>query len=195
MPIRVQEAPSRSVATVEATLSRLLAEPEFERRANLAAPLSDVPLSLSTPHQVFTVEVNYLLERGLSAARPTETRFIVLQGEKVLGSAETRLVDGTPGPFANVAQGAEVEGFVDALRQAEALDDVAGSDFELRTLRINELHVTAIWLRGTDRDLIVPAAPSPEPFTPGRPFRAEEFVQMVAEVARSIQFGREPVEG
>ena len=105
MPIRTPEAPRRSVAVVETTLARLLAEPQFLRQAKLVAPIDEQPLSLSTPHHVFAVEVEQLRRQGLEHAEPTSVRFIVLQGDNTLGSAETRLEQGgRPGPFANVAR-------------------------------------------------------------------------------------------
>ena len=196
MPIRTQEPPRRSVAVIEATLARLLAEPQFLRRAKLVAPLDEQPLSLSTPHNVFAIEVEQLRRQGLENAEPTSLRFIVLQGDDTLGSAETRLErDGRPGPFANVAQGAEVEGFVDGIARSERLGEVEQEDFELRALRVNELHLHAIWLRGeSGRDLIIPAAPSRAPFTPGQPLDADEFLRAIEEAAQAFAERGEPVD-
>jgi hypothetical protein len=197
MPIRIPEAPPRSVAAVEATLARLLAEPQFRRRAKLVARVDQVPLSLSTPHQVFSVEVEELRRGGLDTAEPTSLRFIVLQGDRALGSAETRLDErGLPGSFANVAQGAEVEGFVDGLLRAERLPQIDEDDYELRALRVNELHLQAVWLRGASgREFIVPAEPSYPPFRSGEPLDADEFLRLVEEAARSLPDTERPVEG
>lgn len=196
MPIRTPEAPRRSVEAVEATLARLLAESQFRRRAKVARG-DQVPLSLSSPHQVFSVEVEQLRRGGLDTAEPTSLRFIVLQGDRTVGSAETRLDErGLPGSFANVAQGAEVEGFVDGLLRAEQLPQTEDDDYELRALRVNELHLQAIWLRGASgRELIVPAEPSFAPFRPGEPLDAEEFLRLVEEAARSFLETEKPVEG
>ncbi|MGI8684608.1 MAG: hypothetical protein ACR2MO_05895 [Acidimicrobiales bacterium] len=195
MPIRTEKAPPRSVAVVERTLTRLLAEPQFRRRAKVGS-VEKEPLSLSTPHSVYSVGVDELLRGGLKAAEPTSTRFIILQGDRTLGSAETRLEGDRPGAFANVAQGPEVDGFVEGLARTEALDRVAKDDFELRALRINELHVHALWLKGASgTDVIVPIEPSPEPFAPGRALEVDEFLRFVAEAAERRPDSREPVEG
>jgi hypothetical protein len=73
---------------------------------------------------------------------------------------------------------------VDAITSAEQEDRVRDSDFALRLLRVPALHLTALWLRGTDgTDVIVPLAPAPRPFEPNRSYDAEEFAARAAELA------------
>ena len=197
MPIRTEEPPRRSVAMVQSTLARLVADPVFRRRAGVRPVSDDQALGLSTPHGVFCVEVEQLRRDGLEAAQPTSTRFIVLQGDRTIGSAETRLDDeGRPGAFANVAQGAEVDGFVDGLARSEKHPRTAKESFELRVLRVNELHLQALWLRAeSGRDVIVPSEPAFPPFSAGEPLEVEEFLRLVDEAARSRPDTERPVEG
>lgn len=197
MPIRTEEPPRRSVAMVQATLARLVADPVFRRRAGIRPVTDDQALGLSTSHGVFCVEVEQLRREGLEAAEPTSMRFIVLQGDRTVGSAETRLdKDGRPGSFSNVAQGAEVDGFVDGLARSEQHPRMAEENFELRVLRVNELHLQALWLRAeSGRDVIVPSEPALPPFSAGQPLEVEEFLRLVNEAAASIPDTEKPVEG
>jgi hypothetical protein len=197
MPIRTEEPSRRSVAMVQATLARLVADPVFRRRAGIRPVTVDQALGLSTPHGVFCVEVEQLRREGLKAAEPISMRFIVLQGDRTVGSAETRLdTDGRPGSFSNVAQGAEVDGFVDGLARSEKHPRMAEENFELRVLRVNELHLQALWLRSeSGRDVIVPSEPAFPPFSAGQPLEVEDFLRLVNEAAASLPDTERPVEG
>jgi hypothetical protein len=138
-------------------------------------------------HEVYTARLDALADgHGLDAATDRAGwRMLVEHRGDVVAAAEVPAAGGGRAtPQGQMNRGAFVRSTVDAITSAEQEDRVRDSDFALRLLRVPALHLTALWLRGTDgTDVIVPPAPAPRPFEPNRSYDAEEFAARAAELA------------
>jgi hypothetical protein len=162
MPLLVKEPPRQAADTVDVTFRTFAANRTFRTPALRNAT---GPLSLTQPHQVFTLGLAGLIAgKGLEAAVPTGWRYLVQDGEKVLASAETVLgAAGGEHVFSAFNEGRFVASTAQAIASARELPEVAKRSFELRYLQVPALYASALWLHdaGGNGDLLVPLAPSP----------------------------------
>ena len=179
MPIVTSELPRDAIETVRRTLS---ATGRFPRRRGAA-------LSLSSPHPIFTVE----LERLATADRPLDAAELV--GWRVLLEEDKRVVAAVELPGAEpekagalVNRGAFAQSTVVALNTAERDERVGSQRVELRLLRVNALYLLALWLHAADgeEDIFVPLAPVPAPLRAETVYERENLEAELSEMARSV---------
>jgi hypothetical protein len=179
VPIVTSELPPDAIEAVRSVLS---ATERFPRRKGGA-------LSLSSPHPIFTVELERLAagDRPLDAAELVGWRALLEEDKRVVAAVE--LPGAEPGKAgALVNRGAFVESTVAALTTAERHERVASERLELRLLRVNALYVLALWLHAAEGqdDLFVPLAPAPAPLRAGEAYERKELEAELSEMARSV---------
>lgn len=184
MTLRVPEPTEASVETVRSHLSELAGRTAFRRRA--LARANPAGLALAAPHDVYSLGLRDLAEgASLDAATVDGRRFIVMDGDKPIASAE--LADQGRGSGFQATEGPYVESTAAALERADEDPELAEDDYEIRVLRIPGLYVMALWLKheqgGTD--VLIPLDPAPAPLEPGRKYGPVEILSALAEPARA----------
>jgi hypothetical protein len=179
MTLRVPEPTEASVETVRSHLSELAGRTAFRRRA--LARANPAGLALAAPHDVYSLGLSDLAEgASLDAAKVDGRRFIVMDGDKPIASAE--LADQGRGSGFQATEGPYVESTAAALERAEEDPELAED-----VLRTPGLYVMALWLKheqgGTD--VLIPLDPAPAPLEPGRKYGPVEILSALAEPART----------
>ena len=94
------------------------------------------------------------------------------------------------------AQLAELTRTVEALAASREMPEVADEDVEVRLLTVPGLNLTALWLHGDTRDLLVPIAPAPAGVEAGRQHDARELLESLTEQARErVEIGPDDERG
>jgi hypothetical protein len=176
VPIVTGQLPSEAIDAARRALS---ATGRFPRRRGGR-------LSLSSPHQIFTVALDRLAagDRLADAAGPVGWRALLEEDEQVVAAVELPGTEPGKEP-AIVNRGAFVDSTVAALGTAEEHERVAAERVELRLLQVNALYVVALWLHAA-ADLFVPLAPAPPPLRAGTVYESEPFEAELSELARSV---------
>ena len=181
MPIRIPDPVPGAVELVRSSLSPLVALPEFRERVGLTGPLDALGLSMAAPHHVFTVSLDDAASGDLEGARPDVHRVVALAGDHVLGVVDLALdPQGQPAELRSVSNGPAIESLARVIRSLESLDAVAQGSYELRELQINELNLSAVWLKGEDGqdDVVIPVRGF-APFVPGQAMDGASFFEQV----------------
>jgi len=120
------------------------------------------------PHPVYELGLDQLKDQKtrFEDARLVGWRYLLVQNQKVVQAAE---ISGTPAGGSGSKFSSLTSGYAaameDVFHKAEQLPEVAGGDFEIRTLRVPGVYVTALWLKDLqhkrDRFLLVPPVFSP----------------------------------
>jgi hypothetical protein len=181
MTLRVPEPTRESLEVVRRHLSELAGRAQFRTRAlGRANPLS---LALAAPHDVYFLGLDDVAaDARLDAARLVGRRFLVMDGDQAVASAEIterdRAFQANEGPY--------VEATATAIAAAERNPRFADGEYEVRVLRIPALYFMALWLkdeRGSS-DVVIPLAPAPAPLEPGQPYTPEDVLSQLAPSAR-----------
>jgi hypothetical protein len=184
MTLRMPEPTEASVETVRSHLSELAGRTAFRRRALTRA--NPAGLALAAPHDVYSLGLSDLAEGvSLAAATVDGRRFIVMDGDKPIASAE--VADQGRGSGFQATEGPYVESTAAALERAEEDPDLDDDDYEIRLLRIPALYVMALWLKNEQggTDVLIPLDPTPSPLEAGRKYAPAELLSALAEPARA----------
>jgi hypothetical protein len=181
MTLRVPEPTRESVEAVRRHLSELGGRAQFRGRAlGRANPLN---LALAVPHDVYFLGLDDVAAgAGLDAARLVGRRFLVMDGDQAVASAEIAERDGA----FQANEGPYVEATATAIVAAERNPRLADGEYEVRVLRIPALYFMALWLRDERGagDVVIPLAPAPAPLEPGQPYPPEDVFSQLASGAR-----------
>jgi hypothetical protein len=183
MTLRVPKPTEASVETVRLHLSALAGRTAFRERSLTRA--DPAGLALAAPHDVYSLGLRGLAEgASLEAATAVGRRFLVMDGDKPVASAE--LADDEGSGF-QVNEGPLVESTAAAIEHAETDPELGGSDYEVRVLRVPGLYFTALWLKNEQdgADVVIPLQPAPAPFMAGRKYAPVEIRSLLAEAARA----------
>lgn len=137
------------------------------------------PHDLAVPHDVYTLALNDF-DKGLSGARRTALRYLVMSGSRAVAAAELESSTKATAPkLSHINQGSLVSASLAALESAEQLPATQKDDFDLRLLQIPAIHAIALWLHGRNSDLLIPLDPEFNESTGGTavadPLTPEEF--------------------
>lgn len=182
MPLLLHAAPVNSArvfedAVIELRSSGLLALPHAARPA------------LASPMRVFTLDATSIAQgRGLAEARPIGWWSEVRSDGVVVGALE--LMD-VPHPgrgrsalrFGAFFTGALQRGVADALR-GRALE-VGRRRVLAALIRAPSVHLTALWLKRSTGDVLVPVAPANAAFDDRVPIAADAALRALAPVAQA----------
>lgn len=120
------------------------------------------PNELAAPAPVYNLDlVDVVGAKGLKGARRVGWRHLVLQGDSVIAATEVPEASARQTPSAAYEESSYATNCPLALEAAEALEEVAKHDFEVRMLRIPALSTMALWLHGTAGDLLIPLSNQP----------------------------------
>lgn len=183
MTLRVPVTTEESVETVRSQLAGLASRTAFRERALTRA--NPAGLALAAPHDVYSLGLRDLAGgASLDAATVVGRRFIVMDGDQPIASAEVADQDGS-GFQAN--EGPYVESTAAAIERAERDPELADDDYEVRLLRIPALYVVALWLKNErgGADVLIPLDPAPAPLEAGRKYEPAEVLRAVVEAARA----------
>lgn len=167
MPIHTKQAPDGCEAMIRDALGAML------------RPGAPGPTETAAPHPVYLAGLAELAEgRLLDAARENGWRYLLISGDQAVATATVGTGQGTGMEFSHVTQGPFVEATVEGLRRAEALDEVASGDYELRLLDVPALYLRALWLHGQggEGEMLIPLPPSPDGIEPYRAYSEPELV-------------------
>ena len=144
-----------------------------------AATRKTIRHDLAVPHDVYTLALNDF-DKGLSGARRTALRYLVMSGSRAVAAAELESSPKATAPkLSHINQGSLVSASLAALESAELLPATQKDDFDLRLLQIPAIHAIALWLHGKKTDLLIPLAPDFKESTGGAsvadPLTPEEF--------------------
>jgi hypothetical protein len=196
MPIHLPEPPSEAAAAVADRL-QTVASSETPNRAALGG--SDATqLQATDGHRVFNLGLHDLLNvpDPLEAARPVGWRYLLGDGADTSAAALTTLTPEGEHKFASFNSGPYVGGTVEALAASREMPEVADDDLEVRLLTVPGLGLTALWLHGDTRDLLVPIAPAPDGVETGRQHDARELLASLTDQARErVEIGRDDERG
>jgi len=184
MTLRVPEPTKESVETVRSHLSRLVGRTAFRQRA--LARANPAGLALAAPHDVYSLGLSDLAgPASLDAATVVGRRFIVMDGDKPVASAE--LADQDKGSGFQANEGPYVESTAAAIEDAEEDPELAKDNYEVRVLRIPALYFMALWLKHEQggADVLIPLDPTPVPLEAGRKYASAEILSELAELART----------
>lgn len=182
MPLNLPGPPSGVPDQVMSKLHAFADGGHFTTRALSAARKEQ--LSLSTPHQVFTIGLDDVTGGGgLDRARPVGWRFLIEEGGRPIASAETTLFPDGTHEVSQTTEGPFVAATDDAVKAVKTLPELATGGFDLRLLRVPALYVWALWLHAAATDLLVPLAPSPIA-KEGKPMPPAEFFTDLTDLAR-----------
>jgi len=183
MTLRTAEPSPEAIATVRAHLTDLAPRPQFQHR--LLARAEPTQVALAAPHDVYAIGLDRLAAgAGLEAAEVVGQRFLVLDDDRAVASAEL-----TPGGGFQSNEGPFVGATAEAIRAAEDSPDLADGNYELRLLRIPGIYLVALWLRDEDGDgggdVILPLAPTPAPLEAGHRYAPAELQPLLRELAQA----------
>jgi hypothetical protein len=188
MTLRVPQPTEESVETVRSHLSALASRAAFSERALSRA--NPAAVALAAPHDVYFLGLGDVAEgKSLDAAKLVGRRFLVMEGDTPIASAE--LAEHDEGVAFQANEGPYVESTAAAIAQAEQDPDLAAGEYELRVLRIPALYLVAVWLKNEQggSDVVIPLEPAPAPLEPWRKLTPAEFLSMLVEPARRrLQF-------
>lgn len=168
MPIHTKQAPDGCEAMIRDAIGSIL------------RPGAPAPTETAAPHPVYAAGLEELAEgRLLETARENGWRYLLIRGDQAVATAT---VDTGPGSaemrFSHVTQGPFVEATLEGLRRAEALDEVASGDYELRLLDVPAMYLRALWLHGEngEGEMLIPLPPAPDGIEPYRAYSEPELV-------------------
>jgi hypothetical protein len=180
--LRVPDVTEESVETVRSHLSALASRTSFPQRALTRA--NPAGLALAVPHDVYLLELGELAEGALlDAAKVVGRRFLVMDGDRAIASAELAESDDS-GFEAN--EGPYVGSTAAAIARAEQDPELAEGDYEVRVLRMPALYFMGIWLKNEQggADVVIPLDPAPAGLEARRKYAPEELLPLLSDRAR-----------
>ncbi|HVG21774.1 MAG TPA: hypothetical protein VNI02_22250 [Blastocatellia bacterium] len=148
-----------------------------------AAPAS---LSLAAPHPMYNLGLSDIKGRNpLAKAKLTAWRYMVLEGNEVIATAEAVRPSARAKPiFSHTNEGPFVGSTAAAIEAAEQLPEVKAGRYELAVLRVPALYVMALWLKDAKSkgagDILIPLDPVPPGLNAGERMTAEAFGEALA---------------
>jgi hypothetical protein len=188
MPLQVAKPPMAAQKAVLSMLGRFLAtDADLVPALRSASPTS---VAISTPHRVAILGLDRI-HTGMSlrsAAYKKGWRFLVLNGDKVVATANSSITGNGKHDFAHITDGRFVAATEEGIRRAEQLDSVRKGRFELLLLQVPAIHVVALWLRNIDNDddLIMPLAPAPKPLRSYQTISEKSFIDVLTTLASAV---------
>lgn len=181
MRLRVAESSPETIEAVRLQLSELAGRAGFRNRA--LAQADPLAIGLAAAHDVYNLGLDQIVAgAGIDDAERVGRRFLVLDGDAPVASAEVSGADGAG--FAS-NEGPFVAATAAAIAHAENDPELADGAYELRVLRIPALYVMALWLRDDDGrgDVVIPMGPAPAPLEALRAYAPDELLSQLREPA------------
>jgi hypothetical protein len=181
MPVTLPNPPDDAVRAARESLAQIRSE-------HPAQP------SLVYPHRVYLMDVFDVAEgRTLDAARAGPWRHLIARKSRVEESLDVvdtnrgnhRMTTRSRGPR-NRAMARQIER---AMKTPEFRDE----PFEARLLSVPALSLTALWLVGENRSVVIPIGPARLAVKTGARYSSEEFLAALQPIAQArLQFDNSP---
>jgi hypothetical protein len=176
MPIAPSRPPKRSLGKLKAAMASLALLKDRHRRWMKLHPPSAGHLRGSYAHPLYRLRLADLLS-GQAFTRSLDRvawMYLLSDAKKTLAAAEVSIVQGVHGTVRTT------EGpFVRKLKRAieKIIQDRRLKKFELRAIRVESLHLFALWLKSKDgEDFFVPINALGDRLKSGRRYTEKEFV-------------------
>jgi hypothetical protein len=188
MPLVPSRPPKRSLGKLKAAMASLALLKDRHRRWMKLHPPSAGHLRGSYAHPIYSLQLPDLLS-GQAFARSLDRvawMYLLSDAKKTLAAAEVSIVQGVHGAVRTT------EGpFVGKLKRAiekTMRDRRLKGRFELRSIRVESLHLFALWLKKKDgEDLFIPVNALGTRLKPGRRYAEEEFVAGLLPEAQRVR--------
>ncbi len=194
MAIIMRNAPRGGAALVAANIIELVREKKLP--GGMPMEMRPEELAHSEPHPVYIATLNDLAGgKLLSTARQTSWRYLLVQRDEAVAEAELSVPRRGAGAkakkleFASLTHGPFAGATVEALTAAEALPQVAKTDYELRLLKVPAVYLIALWLHGRKDDILIPMGDPPGRLKKNTPYSEADVIGALREIAqRTKQF-------
>jgi len=198
MPIIMRNAPRHAAAVLAANVTELMRAKHTPH--GMKADVHPEELQHSEPHPVYVATLDDLAAgKLLAAAKQTGWRYLLAQNDEVVAEAELakgrRTAKGAKGAkrealaFAGLTHGPFTGATVDGLHAAERLPQVEKADYELRLLKVPAVYLVALWLHGSNEDLLVPLGQPPAGLRKNKAYTEAGVIRALrATVARTKEF-------
>lgn len=157
MPLKFPTPPQGGKTAVVDGLKVLTGPSTRVAAAGAPAPASG--LQVMEPYAIYSIPLDDIVLKGLDAAELIGWRYLIVSGQNVTQAAEIFTKRGGA-PRLNALTTSHARQMEDVFAKAEALPQVAKADYEIRSLRVPALYVTALWLKdlqgNADLFLMVP---------------------------------------
>jgi hypothetical protein len=188
MPLKFATSPPSGKAAVIDGLKGLARSSAWSAAA--AAPAAG--MQVMEPYPIYSLRLDGIMSKGLDAAELVGWRYLIVSGQNVTQAAELVTTQGGV-PRLNALTTGHAGEMEDVFAKAEALPEVAQSDYEIRTLRVPALYVTALWLKAlqgnADLFLVVPPCVFP-PFDAQNVYQRDDFLtHLKAAATKRLQQG------
>ncbi|HET7230646.1 MAG TPA: hypothetical protein VFJ16_11630 [Longimicrobium sp.] len=193
MPLTTATPPEGGIRAVRNAIRHVLRHPGSALKTLAAAAGEGADVCISVPHPVYTLGLPDVAGGNLAdSALLQGWRYLLTAGDTLVAAAEV-IVSGTRAVrFSHFNDSPFVRSTVDALAAAEALNQVAPHDYEVRLLKVPALYLFALWLHGPD-ELYLPLAPAPPEVTALCPYsQAELAAALRAKADERLAFDARP---
>ena len=171
MAIIMRSAPRGGAALLAAHVTDIVRAKAVPK--GMSAELHPERVSHSEPHPVYVATLDDLAAgKLLGAAKQTGWRYLLVQddvavGEAEIGARRAAARGAKTGAktakleFLGLTHGPFTDATIDALSAAERMPKVANADYEMRLLKVPAVYLAALWLHGTDADIVIPMGDPP----------------------------------
>lgn len=152
------------------------------------------------PHQIFELSLADLASGiGLEAPAPTGWRYVIKDKHGYYHIVEVKTGTETEGDkFLQVSAGEKVNGFLKILNDLNDLNDhvINKQDVEISVLRSPALHLTVIWVEGTDGEpeFYIPLNPVPENLVGMQKYNRADLNALLRTMASNLLDGNTPTQ-
>jgi hypothetical protein len=188
MPLHTIDPPMAAYEAVRSTMADLVAQSGFRtpalRRADPAT------IALSSPHRTAVLGLDRI--RGAkdlrSAAQINGWRFLVHQDATVIAAIDAVQTEKNQYSLGHINEGPFVAATEDAIRRAEALDQVRRGRFAPIFLLVPAVYVAALWLEDQtgSADLVMVMPPNPRELAPYSPLSVSIFLESLTPLADRV---------
>jgi hypothetical protein len=193
MPLTLATPPATCIGEVTGALDKMNAQTAAAAALGGAAvgPVAlnrsaRASMTAAAPHPVYRLGLDDLVAgHGLDAAVLAGWRYLLEDGHRVLGFAETTPEKDTKVAFRAFNTGTFGQATRDAIEAADQLTFVQRDDFEVRVLRVPGLSLTALWLSSaTAEDAFVVLPPAPKSVATNVPLTESALLSLLRPLAK-----------
>lgn len=176
MPVKHDNAPPPNFALAKTYLTSISADPNDQ-----AAFL---------PHKVFNIASDGLLAgKRFDAVKLAGWRYVFRGLDQQYHVVEISVDEASDiHAFHHINTGRHLNNFIALYEQIQNHSEVREKEYVINILRAPACYVLAVWFMGADHEheFFIPLAPVHSQFEAGRPYEADEFMNLLEKVGRSM---------
>ncbi|NBF05129.1 hypothetical protein GV819_22845 [Pseudomonas sp. Fl5BN2] len=186
MQLTYPKAPANGVQQLRPVLQAALQTRGFGINHGFASVRAN-SLSLSQGFRGYALGLQELSQGlALDQAKAGDWHYLVFAGGLSIADAQLTEVAGKL-EFSSLNHGALAASAVSALDFAQKTPRLQGKTYELRLLFVPALQVTAIWLHGSEEQLLIPVEPTPAQLAARRVYDEASLLALLAPLARQAK--------